>query len=72
MCMIVWIFWVGADVLLNHRRQRWFCQVPVAVDASVYQEIDIAGVSPRLLQAVLGCLDCQMQGAVTSPPPAVG
>jgi len=39
-------FGIGADVLLNHRRERWFGQAAVTVDARVYQEIDIVSLRP--------------------------
>ena len=46
MRLFVRVFGIGADVLLNHRRERWFGQVAVAVYARVYQEIDIVAFRP--------------------------
>ena len=45
---------VGADVLLDERRERGFGQVLVAVDADVDQQVELARGAPRLLQAVSG------------------
>ena len=56
MGLFVRVFGIGADVLLNQRRERWFAQVAVAVYARVYQKIDIVSVSPRLVEAVLGSI----------------
>ena len=72
MRLFVRVFGIGADVFLNHRRERRFGQVAVTVYARVYQEIDIVSVSPRLVEAVLGSVYCQAEGTVMSPPPAVG
>ena len=42
------ILGIGADVLLNHRRQRRLTQVPIAIDPRIDQKIDVVRVSPGL------------------------
>ena len=34
------------DVLLNHRRERWFGQIAIAINARIYEKIDIVGLRP--------------------------
>ena len=67
------IFWIGADVFLDERRERGFPQVSVTVDSRIDKQIDVVGVSSRFVKTGFGGRDREVQGAVTNrqPPRAI-
>ena len=51
------IFGVGADVLLDHRREGRLAQVPVTVDARIDQQVHVMRVASSVAEAIAGRLD---------------
>lgn len=64
------ILGIGADVLLDQRRECRFAQISVAVDSRVDQKVDVVRFSSRHPQAILRGVHREVQGAVPVTPPA--